>query len=151
MFKNLQETARFTEVREGVEYIGANHALFNYIREPLRSHGSFLHNPENHFLDFGLQKSALAYQQAIRSLVTFISTHFFVYPEEKFEAGFQFCLYPNFNPDRQGGGTDDELTKYIEFGRLLELELAHTEQTQMEFIAAAKVSLGSEFAVLQAT
>lgn len=138
--------ASFNDIRGVLEWIEANHALFNEDREVLRNSALFLGSDENEFFDVETRSKAQEHNMAIRELMSFLTTHFFVYPNRKFDdRGFQYCLYPDHNPDRGGDSNPMSVELYERRSDELLTLVEKVRTSQVHFIKAAKAALGSQF------
>lgn len=142
----LCEIAKFSEIRSIISWIETNIALFNADRNTLRDTAIFLRSPENKFLDLKISEAANLYDKSLASLISFLTTHFFAYPNHPFgDRGYQYCLYPDLNPDRGGSGDKDEMTLYNRREDELLVLTAEVITAQQAFIHTGKQILGPAF------
>lgn len=136
----------FDDTRRVLEWVEANHALFKEDREALRSAALFLGNAENEFLDDRTRAKAQEYNIALMELISFMAMHFFVYPSWEFgDRGFQYCLYPDLNPDRGGDWKPESTDLYNRRSDELLVLVDKVRNTQIQFIKTAKAALGAQF------
>lgn len=73
---------------------------------------TFLDSAEAHFLIENLQKGVKEFADAGADLLRFMGLKFFVYPSEQREPPLRFAMQPNWNLDREGDGSDEQIRKY---------------------------------------
>ena len=91
-------------------------------RHPLMDFIDFFRQAGNQYLDSHLRRSTAALTAALSDLLTFLAHHFFVYPRDQGgETDLQLCLYPELNIDRAGSGERDEVVRYHDFQKGLDV------------------------------
>jgi hypothetical protein len=143
---SLQQASSFEAVRHTLDYIETHDAFFKHHKQPIEKHVAFLDAPENKFLDPKLNRSATNYSNSLKILWDFLILHFFTYPEVKYaNIGFQFCLYPDLNPDRAGGHEAGDDRKYAAKQSELDILISNVFQAQKALIEDLKSGLGAGF------
>lgn len=88
------------------------HAYWNAQSHFLIDATHFLASAEAHFLDTVLQRRAKDFVEASDKLLEFIGLKFFIYPSDQRDSPLRFAMQPNWNIDREGNGSPEQMTKY---------------------------------------
>lgn len=88
------------------------HSYSNRESEMLANAVDFLDTVEAHFLDEKLQKCAKDLANSGAKLLEFMGLKFFIYPREQRERPFTFAMQPNWNLDREGSESEEQIRKY---------------------------------------
>jgi hypothetical protein len=73
---------------------------------------NFLNAAETHFLDDVLENCAKALADAGTELLQFLGLKFFIYPREQRQSPIRYVMQPNWNIDREGSGSEEQMEKY---------------------------------------
>jgi hypothetical protein len=92
---------------------------------------------ENHFLDTDTESEAITLAKCLELLHHFIMKSFFIFPDNKIDDRYQYCLYPNHDTERNSDDFSDENQQFFwrETDKLIDL----TNQALLQFDKFRKI------------
>lgn len=80
----------------------------------------FLEAAETHFLNENLRDLAKELVESGEALLSYMGLKFFVYPDHQTNSPLRFAMQPNWNMDREGNGSPEQIRKYDALTKELE-------------------------------
>jgi hypothetical protein len=93
------------------ELLGSDHSYLSEARIQMTAYCRFFAEAGNQYLLEELQKHNAEVVSGIRSMLGFMTQHFFYYPDKQGKNP-QFCMYPDLNIDRNGDGRPESGARY---------------------------------------
>jgi len=109
--------------------------------EPLKCFARFFREEGNQYLDKGVRSRLERTLEVLNALWEFVATQFFVYPERQGSDTLRLCMQPEWNIDRAGRGTREEIARYDELSDQLEGLVAVAEKRYRQYRGEVKSRL----------
>jgi len=121
IFSASNEILQESHLNAFLDILQTDDAYTDSGRKPVRSFCYFFEEVGNHFVNPEIAGTTSRLVISLKKLLGFLSQHFFVYPANTVETkDWQYAMYPEFNIDRAGVGTPEQMARYSEFQEQLD-------------------------------
>ncbi len=139
LFREANDLMSEGNLLELVDQLQSDDSYFMSQAHRLDKFRSFFSETGNQFIDPDVSGKLQALLESLDSLLLFLATHFFVFPESQdYPEDLRLCMYPRLNVDRDGDGTRESMQRYGNFQAQLDIAAKAVRNAYKEYRLVVK-------------